>query len=105
MRSANRRRMLEEMLAESPDDSELRYALAMEDVSTGDHAAAVQRFRDLTQLPKPHVPAFLMGAQSLLKLGKTSEAIALLRTGVTAAHAQGNQHARDEMQGMIDSLE
>ena len=105
MSAETRRRMLEEMLAESPDDAELRYALAMEDVSAGDHAAAVQRFRELAALPKPHVPAFLMGAQSLVKLGKTSEAIALLRQGVAAAQAQGNQHARDEMQGMIDSLE
>ena len=105
MSADKRRRMLEEMLAESPDDGELRYALAMEDVSAGDHATAAQRFRELAALPKPHVPAFLMGAQSLMKLGKTSEAIALLRQGVAAAHAQGNQHARDEMQGMIDSLE
>ena len=101
----DRRRMLEEMLAETPDDAELRYALAMEDVSAGDHEGAVKRFRELTSLPKPHVPAFLIGAQSLVKLGKTSEAIALLRAGVTAAHAQGNMHAEGEMQGMIDSLE
>src|SRR5262245_51635024 len=105
MSAETRRRMLEEMLAESPDDTELRYALAMEDVSAGDHTVAAQRFRDLAALPKPHVPAFLMGAQSLLKLGKTGDAIALLRQGVAAAQAQGNQHARDEMQGMIDSLE
>ncbi len=105
MSAENRRRMLEEMLGETPDDAELRYALAMEDVSAGDHASAVKRFRELAALPKPHVPAFLMGAQALLKLGKTSEAIALLRQGVAAAQAQGNQHARDEMQGMIDSLE
>ena len=105
MSAEARRRMLEEMLKESPDDAELRYALAMEDVSAGDHDGAVKRFRELTAISKPHVPAFLMGAQSLVKLGKTGEAIALLRSGVAAAQAQGNQHARDEMQGMIDSLE
>jgi predicted Zn-dependent protease len=105
MSAENRRRMLQEMLAETPDDAELGYALAMEDVSAGDHASAVKRFRELGALPKPHVPAFLMGAQSLVKMGKTSEAIALLRQGVAAAHAQGNMHAEGEMQGMIDSLE
>ena len=103
--SANRRRMLEEMLAESPDDAELRYALAMEDISADDPAAAVVRFRELAALPTPHVPAFLMGAQTLVKLGQTSEAMALLRAGVAAAQKQGNLHAMGEMQGMLDSLE
>src|SRR5262245_14744141 len=105
MSAANRRRVLEEMLAESPDDAELRYALAMEEINAGDHEAAVRRFRELTAVSKPHVPAFLMGAQSLLKLGRTNEAIALLRAGVEAARQQNNQHAMGEMQGMLDGLE
>lgn len=102
---SNRRQFLEEMLAETPDDPELRYAMAMEEVSMGDHVAAVTRFRELTTGSIPHVPAFLMGAQSLMKMGKTTEAIELLRAGVAAAQTQNNQHAMGEMQGMIDSLE
>lgn len=105
MNPQDRRRMLEDMLADAPDDTELRYALAMEEVSAGDHDAAVQRFRELLAMPKPHVPAFLMAAQSLLKLGRTDDAIQVLRNGVAAAQQQNNQHARDEMQGMLESLE
>ncbi len=56
-------------------------------------------------MPKPHVPAFLMASQSLLKLGRTDDATQVLRNGVAAAQQQNNQHARDEMQGMLDSLE
>ncbi len=97
--------MLEELLAETPDDLELHYALAMEEVSAGDHEAAVKRFRELMNAPKPSVPAFQMAAQSLLKLGRTDDAIQVLRSGVAAAQQQNNQHARDEMQGILDSLE
>jgi predicted Zn-dependent protease len=99
--------MLENLLAETPDDAELHYALAMEEVAAGDHAGAVKRFRDLlARSPdRPHVPAFLMAAQSLVKLGQTAEAIACLREGVAAARKQNNEHAAGEMQGLLDSLE
>ena len=107
MNANERRRTLEEMLAETPDDAELHYALAMEDVSTGDHEAGIRRFRDLIARhpARPHVPAFLMAAQALQKLGRASEAIAILRDGVSAAQQQNNLHAMGEMQGMLDALE
>jgi|SRR5579871_4082240 len=105
MGAQERRRMLEEMLAETPEDRELCYALAMEDVSAGDVEGAVRRFRALTEVNPPHVPAFLMAGQLLQKLGRTNEAIAILRTGVQAAAKQNNQHAQGEMQGLLDSLE
>jgi len=107
MSAEKRRRMLEDLLAETPDDAELHYSLAMEDVSASDHDAAVQRFRDLIARhpEKPHVPAFLMAAQSLMKTAKTDEAMEMLRAGVEAARKQGNQHAMGEMQGLLDGLE
>jgi predicted Zn-dependent protease len=107
MNPQQRRQMLEEMLAESPDDNELRYALAMEEVSAGDLEAAVRRFRELASLgpDKSHVPAFLMAGQILQKLGRAGEAIAILRDGVEAAQKQNNMHALGEMQGMLDMLE
>src|SRR5205823_14511599 len=101
---SNRRQMLEEMLAETPDDPELHYALAMEDISAGDHETAIRRFRELIARhpDRPHVPAFLMAAQSLLKLNRTADAAAILREGVEAARKQNNQHAQGEMQGLLD---
>jgi hypothetical protein len=40
-----------------------------------------------------------------VKLGKIKEAIAVLREGVAQARKQGNAHAADEMQGLLDSVE
>lgn len=104
MTSLTRRQQLESLLAEAPDDPELRYALAMEDLSSGDLEGAVTRFRELASGPSPHVPSFLMAAQTLVKLGRVAEAIELLRAGIVAADQQGNVHAQGEMQGLLDSL-
>ncbi len=107
MNPQQRRQMLEQMLADSPEDHELRYALAMEELGAGDPEAAIRRFRELTASgpAKSHVPAFLMAAQTLQKVGRIAEAVAILREGVEAARAQNNLHALGEMQGMLDMLE
>jgi predicted Zn-dependent protease len=107
MGAQERRKLLEEMLAETPEDAELRYAIAMEDLSAGETDAALKRFSELTSGAgdRPYVPAFLMAAQTLQKLGRTGEAITVLRAGVEAAQKQNNQHAQGEMQGLLDSLE
>ena len=106
MSTPTRRQQLEAMLADDPDDEFLRYALAMEFVSEGNPEAAVRHLRDLIALnpAKPYVPAYLMAGQALLKIGRTTDAIALLREGVTAAEQQGNLHAAGEMQGLLDSV-
>lgn len=102
-----RREQLEAMLRDSPNDEFLRYGLAMEYVSAGEHETAVTHFRDLIALnpQKPYVPAFIMAAQSLVKIGRAGEAMAMLRHGIDAAGKQNEQHALGEMQGMLESLE
>jgi predicted Zn-dependent protease len=107
MSDKTRRKKLEAMLASDGNDPFLRYALAMEYVSAGDHATAVQQFSVLTApgVAKPYVPAFLMGAQSLVKLGKSGDAVPLLREGIKAAKKQGDSHAAGEMEALLESLE
>ena len=102
-----RRQALEEMLTEDPNDEFLRYALGMEYLSTGDLEVAVRVFREvIAQNPtKPYIPAFQMAAQSLLKLGRRTEAVPLLRQGIEEAQKQNQLHPRDEMQGLLDSVE
>ena len=107
MSNPTRRQQLEAMLADEPHDEFLRYGLAMEYISEGDHESAVRQLRELIALnpARPYVPAYLMAGQSLLKLGRSQDAVALLREGVTAALQQGNQHAAGEMQGLLDMAE
>jgi thioredoxin-like negative regulator of GroEL len=98
---------IEAMLADDPDDAFLRYGLAMEHASAGDHAACVEVLRDLIArtAANPYVPAFLQAGQALVRLDRVPEACAVLRQGVEAARKAGDTHAQGEMQGLLDSLE
>lgn len=98
---------IEAMLAEDPDDAFLRYGLAMEHASAGDDAACVEVLRDLIArtAASPYIPAFLMAAQSLVRLGRIDGAVDLLRQGIAAAGRAGDTHAQGEMQGLLDSIE
>src|SRR5262249_25328752 len=106
MSDKTRRQKLEAMLASDATDPVLRYSLAMEYVSAGDHETAVQQFRVLIENPpKPYVPAYLMCAQSLVKLAKPVEAVMILKEGIPAAKKLGDRHAVDEMKTLLESLE
>ena len=95
---------LEAMLADEPNDPELRYFLAMEHLSAGDEATGIAKLRELTA-NSTYVPAFLQAGQVLNRLGQVSEACAILRKGIEAARQQRNDHALGEMQGLLDSIE
>jgi predicted Zn-dependent protease len=101
---------IEAMLAEEPNDAFLRYGLALEHASQGDDATAVQHLRALIALDpdQPYIPAFLMAAQALVRLGKEAEAAQLLKQGIAAATKAGTPealHARSEMDGLLATLE
>lgn len=107
MTPEQRREQIEAMLREDPHDDFLRYGLAMEYASAGDLETAVRHLQELIALKpeKPYVPAFLMAAQSLVKLGRAGEAMATLRQGIEAAGKQNELHAQGEMQSLLESLE
>ena len=47
----------------------------------------------------------IMAAQTLAKHGRTAEAIARLKSGISCAARSDNRHALSEMQGMLDELD
>jgi len=100
-----RKEQIEEMLLEDPNDPFLRYGLAMEYVSQGDDAGAVQRFRELFAVTPDYVVAYMQAGQALVRLGRDNEAREAFRNGMVHAQKQGNQHAFEEMQGMLASLD
>jgi Tfp pilus assembly protein PilF len=96
---------IEAMLADEPNDPELRYMRSMELVSLGDDAAAAQAFRELIDVAPEYPPAYHMGARTLQRLGQLSEARMLLERGIPLALRLGNEHAAGEMQGLLESLD
>jgi thioredoxin-like negative regulator of GroEL len=100
----SRRDKIEAMLADDPGDTFLRYSLAMELDKEGDHDASLAMFAELTRDDPPYVPAFFMSAQQLVRIGRSDEAKAILRSGIEAATAQNDQHAAREMGEFLASL-
>jgi len=100
-----RKERLEAMVAEDPNDIELRYMLAMEYVSVGDDAGAISRFQELIDKAPNYPPAYHQAARALARLNRLAEARSWLARGIPVALAQGEQHAAGEMQGLLESLE
>lgn len=100
----SRREKIESMLADDPSDTFLRYSLAMEFRSEGDHEESLRRLGELTRDDTPYVPAFFMAAQQLVDLRRVNEARTMLRQGIDEARQQGNSHAAAEMSELLSSI-
>lgn len=99
-----RREKIESLLVDDPQDAFLRYGLAMELDKEGDHERSLQLFQELMKDEPPHVPAFFMAAQQLVRLHRVGEARGVLRVGIEQARAQANAHAAGEMSEFLASL-
>jgi len=99
-----RRQKLEEFLAKNPNDTFSRYGLALECVKAGDLPAAEFHFRALIEVDPDYVPGYQMYAQTLAENERGEEAKAILAQGIQAAARSGNQHARSEMEGLLEQL-
>ncbi len=101
----SRREKIEAMLVDEPDDVFLRYSLAMELDKEGEHERSLAEYQRLTGESPPYVPAFFMAAQQLARLDRSDEAADVLRSGIAAAHIEGNAHAAAEMGEFLASLD
>jgi predicted Zn-dependent protease len=101
---STRREKIEAMLIDDPNDTFLRYSLAMELDKEGESDASLVRLNELTQDSPPYVPAFFMAGQQLARLGRVSEAREALRDGIETARGQGDAHAAAEMSELLSSL-
>lgn len=100
----SRREKIEAMLLDEPGDTFLRYSLAMEYRSEGNHDASIAKLQELTTDQPPYVPAFFMAAQQLVDLGRIDQARTFLRDGIDEARRQGDSHAAAEMSELLANL-
>ena len=105
MSARSRKEQIEEMLSEDPSDTFLRYALAMEHAGAGDDESAVRCLGELLAMDAEYVPAYQQAGQAYARLGRPGQARDLWQKGCAVAQRQGNQHALEEMQGFLASLE
>jgi len=100
----SRKVQIEALLADEPDNSFLRYALAMEYMSAGQPDQALTTFRELLQRDPDYVPAYLQAGQVLAQQGRQSEAREILTAGLQVAQRVGDGHAAGEMSGLLATL-
>ena len=105
MGASPRRQKIEAMLADEPNDTFLRYSLALELEKEGEHDRSLSDLRDLMGKQPPYVPAFFMSARQLVHLGRSDDAKTCLRDGMQQAQQQGDSHAANEMSEMLTNLE
>ena len=96
--------MLQEILSQNPSDPFARYGLALEYANQGQSDTALSEFNRLLETNPDYTPAYQMSAQTLIKAGREDEARKMLQDGIACAVRVGNQHARSEMEGMLDDL-
>lgn len=96
--------MLQELLARNPSDTFARYGLAMEYANRGETETALAEFAALLKANSDYTPGYQMAAQTLIKADREEEARKMLEDGVSCAMRTGNQHARAEMEAMLDEL-
>jgi predicted Zn-dependent protease len=97
--------MLNEILANDPNNAFARYGLAMEHAGRGETDTALAEFAQLLEQHPDYAAGYFMAAQTLAKAERTDEAKVRLTQGITSARRTGNQHALSEMQAMLDDLE
>jgi predicted Zn-dependent protease len=100
----NRVEMLNEILAENPNDAFARYGLAMEYSNQGELETALAEFDKLLSAHPDYTAGYFMAAQTLVKAARTEEAKRMLIDGIASARRTGNAHAQSEMSGMLAEL-
>jgi tetratricopeptide (TPR) repeat protein len=96
--------MLQEVLAQNPGDAFAHYGLAMEYANQGQIETSLAEFSKLLELNPDYTAGYQMAAQTLIKSGREAEARIMLQNGIGCAQRTRNQHARAEMEAMLDEL-
>ena len=99
-----RREKLEKMLAGSPGDTFLLYALALARSSEGDPAGAIAGLKDLIETAPDYLPTYFQLAQLQVGQGQDEDAKPVLARGIEMARRAGDSHAEGEMRGYLEQL-
>jgi Tfp pilus assembly protein PilF len=95
---------LKSLVEQQPNDSFLRYGLAMEYRNSGDLESALAEFHRLLAADPDYSAAYFHAAQTLERLRRPDEARDLYRAGIEVTTRKGDLKTRNEMQAALDML-
>ncbi|MGB3546583.1 MAG: tetratricopeptide repeat protein [Saprospiraceae bacterium] len=90
---------INQLLAESPGDAFLQFALAKEYEKLGDDAAARRHYEELRKAQPDYVGLYYHLAKTLERLGYDAPAFATYTQGMEVARRAGDGHALSELAG------
>lgn len=100
----NRIDRINEMLAESPEDSFLQHALALEYIKAGSDNLAKIFFEQILLREPGYIGSYYHLAKLFERNDNTEEAIKVYEKGMEAAKKAGDNHAYGELRGAYEEL-
>ncbi len=95
---------IKEFLKQTPNDSFLKHALALEYIKLGNDTDARQLFEELLAHEPGYVGSYYHLGKLLERAGAEQQAIAIYEKGMEMAKAENNRHAYNELQMALDDL-
>lgn len=95
---------IKEILKDSPNDSFLKHALALEYIKLNNDTDARQLFEELLSYEPGYVGSYYHLGKLLERIGETQQAIAVYEKGIEMAKAGKERHAMNELQTALDDL-
>ena len=101
----SRREILEEFVAQDPDESFSRYALALELEKEKRIPEAVEQLREVISRDPGYTAAYQQLGRLLGQSGLMDDARDIYRRGIEAAGAAGDHRSATEMQDALEMIE
>ena len=93
------------LLEQDPGDAFCLYGVAQEHAGRGDHEEALLWYAKAAESDPDDGYIHYHRARSLQELDRIPEAIAAIEQGKAAAVRSGDEHARSELDGLLDTLQ
>jgi len=100
----DRMERLKAFLKESPDDSFLKHALALEYIKIGNDEEAKTMFESNLDKDAAYVATYYHLGKLLERAGAQQEAIDIYEKGMQVAKAAGDMHSYNELQAAYEDL-
>ena len=92
------------MLKETPEDSFLQHAMALELIKLGNENEARNLFESLLEREPGYIGSYYHLAKLLERLGETCKAINVYEKGMGEAKKAGDNHALSELKSAYEEL-
>lgn len=92
------------MLHDTPEDSFLKHALAMEYIKFGDDVSARALLESVLEKNPGYVGSYYHLGKLLERQGEESRAAGIYETGISECKKINDRHAMNELQGAYDDL-